>query len=81
MRQLLINLSGELAPEIRVNGVAPGAILAAAWEKDRFEEVLKQVPMGRAGSPDDIANAVKFLADADYITGFILPVDGGWSIS
>ena len=37
--------------------------------------------MGRAGSPDDIANAVKFLADADYITGFILPVDGGWSIS
>ena len=80
LRQLLINLSGELAPEIRVNGVAPGAILAAAWEKDRFEEVLKQVPMGRAGSPDDIANAVKFLADADYITGFILPVDGGWSI-
>ena len=81
LRQLLLNLAGELAPDIRVNGVAPGAILAAPWEKERFEEVLKRVPLGRAGKPDDIANAVKFLADADYITGVILPVDGGWSLT
>jgi len=81
LRQLLINLAGELAPEIRVNGIAPGAILAAAWEKERFEKILEKVPLGRAGTPGDIASAVKFLADADYITGFILPVDGGWSLT
>jgi 3-oxoacyl-[acyl-carrier protein] reductase len=61
--------------------VAPGAILAAAWEKERFEEVLKRVPLGRAGKPEDIAEAVKFLADADYVTGVIIPVDGGWTLS
>ena len=81
LRQLLINLAGELAPEIRVNGIAPGAILAAAWEKERFEEVLQRVPLGRAGKPEDIANAVKFLESADYVTGLILPVDGGWSLT
>ena len=78
---MLVNLAGELAPDIRVNGIAPGAILAAAWEKERFEEVLKRVPLGRAGKPEDIAHAVKFLSEAEYITGFILPVDGGWSLT
>ncbi len=81
LRQLLMNLAGELAPEIRVNGIAPGAILAAAWEKERFEKILEKVPLGRAGTPEDIAKAVKFLVEADYITGFILPVDGGWSLT
>ena len=81
LRQLIVNLAGELAPEIRVNGIAPGAILAAEWEKERFEKVLARVPLGRAGTPEDIAKAVKFLSEADYITGFILPVDGGWSIT
>ncbi len=81
LRQLLVNLAGELAPDIRVNGIAPGAILAAEWEKERFEEVLKRVPLGRAGKPEDIAHAVKFLSEAEYITGFILPVDGGWSLT
>ena len=74
-------MAGELAPEIRVNGIAPGAILAAAWEKERFEKVLQRVPLGRAGKPEDIANAVKFLESADYVTGLILPVDGGWSLT
>ena len=45
------------------------------------EEVLKRVPLGRAGKPEDIAQAVKFLSEAEYITGFILPVDGGWSLT
>lgn len=81
LRQLIVNLAGELAPEIRVNGIAPGAILAAEWEKERFEKVLARVPLGRAGTPEDIAKAVTFLSEADYITGFILPVDGGWSIT
>ena len=81
LRQLIVNLAGELAPEIRVNGIAPGAILAASWEKERFETILTKVPLGRAGTPEDIAKAVKFLYEADYITGYILPVDGGWSIT
>ena len=81
LRQLIVNLAGELAPEIRVNGIAPGAILAASWEKERFETILSKVPLGRAGTPEDIAKAVKFLYEADYITGYILPVDGGWSIT
>jgi pteridine reductase len=81
LRQLIVNLAGELAPEIRVNGIAPGAILAASWEKERFAKILEKVPLGKAGKPEDIANAVKFLANAEYITGFILPVDGGWSLT
>ena len=49
--------------------------------KERFEKIIEKVPLGRAGAPEDIANAVKFLIEADYITGFILPVDGGWSLT
>jgi pteridine reductase len=81
LRQLIVNLAGELAPEVRVNGIAPGAIIAAEWEQEMFDRIVETVPLRRAGSPIDVANAVKFLADADYITGYILPVDGGWSLT
>lgn len=81
LRQLIINLAGELAPEIRVNGIAPGAIMAAEWEQERFAKIVEKIPLGRAGTPEDISKAVRFLIDADYITGFILPVDGGWSLT
>jgi pteridine reductase len=81
LRQLIVNLAGELAPEVRVNGIAPGAIMAAEWEQEMFARIVDKVPLRRAGSPIDVANAVKFLADADYITGYILPVDGGWSLT
>lgn len=81
LRQLIVNLAGELAPEVRVNGIAPGAIIAAEWEEEMFARIIEKVPLRRAGSPIDVANAVKFLADADYITGYILPVDGGWSLT
>ena len=64
---------------IRVNAVAPGAIL---WDDDTSEErkqqVLRQVPMGRCGSAEDVAAAVVFLAGQDYITAQTLRVDGGW---
>lgn len=64
---------------IRVNAVAPGAIL---WEESTDaktqRQVLAQVPMKRAGRPDDIAAAVVFLAEQDYITAQSLRVDGGW---
>lgn len=73
-------LAKELAPDVRVNAVAPGAIL---WpEHDladvRKNEILQRVALQRCGKADDIAKAVRFLiADADYITGHTLTVDGG----
>lgn len=74
-------LARELAPEVRVNAVAPGPIL---WPDDeQFDEVSRQriishTPLKREGSPDDIARAVVFLlADAPYVTGETINVDGG----
>jgi pteridine reductase len=77
------SLARDLAPEIRVNGIAPGAIL---WPEDGMGEKVKQsiigkIPLARAGDPDDIAATVLFLVrDAPYITGQIIAVDGGRSI-
>jgi pteridine reductase len=68
---------------VRVNGVAPGAIL---WPESEMSDetkdvILGQVPLERAGDPDDIAACVLYLArDADYVTGQIIAVDGGRSI-
>ncbi len=77
------SLALELAPAVRVNGVAPGAI---AWPEDgqfptgERERILASTPLGRTGSPEDIAQAVHFLACAPYVTGQIVAVDGGRSI-
>src|SRR5919106_2141120 len=77
------SLAVELAPGVRVNGVAPGAI---AWPEDGQLEpaergrIVRTTPLARLGSPDDIARAVHFLACAPYVTGQILAVDGGRSI-
>ncbi|HEY1290184.1 MAG TPA: pteridine reductase [Burkholderiales bacterium] len=77
------SLAIELAPRVRVNGVAPGAI---AWPEDgQFDpaersRILATTPLARMGSPQDIAQAVHFLACAPYITGQILAVDGGRSV-
>jgi len=76
------SLSRELAPKIRVNGIAPGAIL---WHENELTEqdkqqVLEQISLKRLGSPEDIAKAISFLTTASYITGQILAVDGGRSI-
>lgn len=73
-------LARELAPMVRVNGVAPGLVLPAAdWDAVRIERVIKTIPLQRVGSSRDVAEAVLFLASAPYITGVILPVDGGMS--
>ncbi len=74
-------LAEALAPRVQVNGVAPGAILfpegTPAAERRR---VLGRVPAGRAGTPEEVAAAVLFFATGPaYITGAILPVDGGAS--
>lgn len=78
-------LALELAPQVRVNSVAPGAILWPEHEEDDLEKqqaVLSNVPMGRLGSESDIADAVFFLAvNASYVTGQTIAVDGGSSTS
>jgi pteridine reductase len=77
------SLALELAPGVRVNGVAPGAI---AWPEDgqfapdERARILATTPLGRIGEPDDIAQAVHFLACAPYVTGQIIAVDGGRSV-
>ena len=77
------SLALELAPQVRVNGVAPGAI---AWPEDgqfdpaERERIVRTTPLGKVGAPDDIAQAVHFLACASYVTGQIIAVDGGRSI-
>jgi len=78
-------LAVELAPDVRVNGVSPGAIL---WPDDgdsfppaERERITVQTPLRRTGGPEDIAGAVKYLLfDAPYVSGQILAVDGGRSI-
>ena len=77
------SLARELGPEIRVNGVAPGAIL---WPEQGLSEatqreIVSRTQLGRSGSPADIAGTVRFLAlEAPYITGQIISVDGGRSV-
>ena len=84
LEMLTKSLAKELAPDVRVNGIAPGAI---AWPEDGMDDATKQlildrVPLGRTGAPADIASAVLYLLrDATYSTGQVLPVDGGRSIT
>jgi pteridine reductase len=75
------SLALEMGPEVRVNGVAPGAIL---WPEDENEmdvesqrEILEKIPLKRIGHPLDIANTILFLATSDYVNGQIIAVDGG----
>ena len=75
-------LALELAPDIRVNGIAPGAILWAASESEIVrEQALASTPLKRKGEPIDIAEAVIYLATAKYVSGQILNIDGGRSLA
>lgn len=74
------SLALELAPEVRVNAIAPGAILWAENETDvaKQQALLERTPLGRTGTPEEIAEAVRWLlVDATYVTGQVLRVDGG----
>lgn len=78
------SLALELAPEVRVNGVAPGAVLWPSDGKPYADQqaMLARTPLQRAGTPDDVAGAVLWLLrDAPYVTGQIIRVDGGRSLS
>jgi pteridine reductase len=66
-----------LAPEVRVCGVAPGPV---AIERGQEERRAAETLLGRVGSPEDVAGAVAYLADADFVTGATLFVDGGRSL-
>lgn len=75
------NLAQDLGPTVRVNGVAPGAILWPSSGQDNAGSIIAATPLKRCGTPDEIAQAVYWLAaEASFITGHILPVDGGRSI-
>ena len=80
------SLARELAPKVRVNGVAPGAILwpdnGGATDSLLQQKLLEKVPLARTGQAQDIADTVLFLLrDAPYITGQIIAVDGGRSVA
>ncbi len=83
LAMLTRSLAKDLAPQIRVNGISPGAIL---WPEEGMTEqaaasIVRQIPLGRTGEPDDIARTALFLIkDAPYITGQIIAVDGGRSV-
>ena len=67
-----------LAPEVRVNAIAPGAVKRPPeWPEDQWQELADKAPLGGPGSPSDVAEAVLYLAGARYVTGQILTVDGG----
>lgn len=75
-------LALELAPDVRVNAVAPGTVLwPESYGAARRRTLTARIPLGRAGEPGDVAQAIRYLADADFVTGAVLPVDGGRHLS
>ena len=77
-------LAKELGPSgIRVNAVAPGVILTdmcAQVDPEVLEEMAQEAPVGRNGTPEDVAQAMEYLAEAKFVTGQVLPVNGGYVI-
>jgi len=84
-KMLLDEITGQLAflyaPAIRVNAIAPGAVLADAnGESDQFVKLAKNIPLGKTGDVSYIRQTYRFLVENDYITGSVIPVDGGWHL-
>lgn len=77
------SLARQLAPEVTVNAIAPGVVAwPAGYPEAEKEKYLARVPLARSGSPEDVAELVAFLCDGGkYITGQIIPLDGGRSIT
>jgi NAD(P)-dependent dehydrogenase (short-subunit alcohol dehydrogenase family) len=80
-------LAAELAP-VRVNAVSPGLIDTPWWASfptavrdEQFEAAADSVPAGRVGTAADVAAAIAYLIDADFVTSTVLPVDGGYTIA
>jgi ketoreductase RED2 len=82
VHHLTRTLAQALAPDVRVNAVAPGLVetpWTAGWEAN--ETIVARTPLGRQGSPDEIADAVVFLARAPFATGQVVVVDGGLTLT
>ena len=75
-------LAQEVAPmHVRVNAVAPGAVdtdMMKCYSEDEIKDICKSIPLGRLAKPEEIADAVLFLAESEYTTGTVLSVNGGW---
>jgi len=82
LHHLTRTLAQALAPDVRVNAVAPGLVdtpWTAGWESN--DAIVARTPLGRAATPDDIADAIAFLARAQFATGQVLAVDGGLTLT
>ena len=76
--QMTRALARTLAPDVRVNAVAPGAVLLPdEWNEESEQRLASTTPLRRLGTPDDVVAAVAYLLEADYVTGETLVVDGG----
>lgn len=76
--QMTRAMARALAPRVRVNAIAPGAVLLPdGWDAESEEHIVSTTPLKRLGSPKDVAEAVIYLIQADYVTGTTLIVDGG----
>jgi pteridine reductase len=73
-------LARALAPQIRVNAIAPGTISFPGDAPEISEDFIRRAPLARTGRPEDIAGAVSYLAQAEFVTGQVLVVDGGRSV-
>jgi pteridine reductase len=72
------SLARILAPAVRVNAIAPGAVLLPdEWDDDSADKLEESTPLRRLGSPEDVAGAMLYLLAADYVTGETIIVDGG----
>jgi pteridine reductase len=82
LRAVTESLALELAPRVRVNAVAPGTVLWPPGTPASMRRRLsRRIPLGDAGRPADVAGAIRYLARAPFVTGVILPVDGGRRLS
>ncbi|MDN3441989.1 pteridine reductase [Psychrobacter sp. APC 3279] len=86
-RMMVQSLALEMAPEVRVNGVAPGVNILPdptsdqAIDNEQQQSIIDAIPMRRIGQPDEIAHSVLYLVQANYVTGEIITVDGGRSLT
>tara|TARA_B100001109_G_scaffold149120_1_gene121338 strand:+ start:355 stop:1080 length:726 start_codon:yes stop_codon:yes gene_type:complete len=83
LQTLTKSLAKELAPNVRVNAIAPGAILEppnTQWTTEQKNNIIQAVPMKKMGTEKDIVDAAIYLSEAEYVTGQILNIDGGKSL-
>ncbi|MBD3316547.1 MAG: SDR family oxidoreductase [Chitinivibrionales bacterium] len=79
--EFTMQLASLYAPDLRVNAVAPGAMLPAPGQSPEvFDRLSTRIPLGRTGSFEDLWRAYEYLVKSDYVTGQVLYVDGGWHL-